>query len=147
MYHEETFGATYDDVAIPKDLVELAGKYRTQMLEAVSDVDDTLLEKYLEGEELSAQEIARGLHNGLMAGLFIPVFVASGLAEIGIAPLLDAFIDMMPSPAEVPPTVAEGKNGQEELFAKDSGPLAAYVWKTTADPFVGKITYLRYSGT
>ncbi|HEC60777.1 MAG TPA: elongation factor G, partial [bacterium] len=75
------------------------------------------------------------------------VFVAAGAAEIGLVTLLDALIELMPSPADISPVVASGKDGEEILTASDDGPLAAYVWKTTADPFVGKITYLRvYSG-
>jgi len=89
----------------------------------------------------------RGLRNVIRSGSFIPVFVAAGSAEIGIAPLLDAVVSLMPSPKEIPAVVAKGKVGEEELKPVDSGPLAAYVWKTTADPFVGKITYFRiYSG-
>jgi elongation factor G len=77
----------------------------------------------------------------------VPVFVAAGGAEIGVIPLLEAAIHLIPSPAKIPPVVAEGANGNEELKAVDEGPLAAYVWKTTADPFVGRITYFRvYSG-
>jgi elongation factor G len=78
----------------------------------------------------------------------VPVFVVTGSAEIGLARLLDAMVDLMPSPSQVPPVVAQGKDGDETLAPVDSGPLGAYVWKTTADPFVGKITYFRvYSGT
>jgi elongation factor G len=134
--------------AIPAEYTDPIEKARLELIEAAAEGEDSLLEKYLEGEDLSAKEIARGLRNGVIAGLYIPVFVASGSAEIGLAPLLDAFIDMMPSPTDVLPAVAQGKDGPEELLAKDSEPLAVYVWKTTADPFVGKITYFRiYSGT
>jgi elongation factor G len=120
---------------------------RTELIEAAAEGEDALLEKYLEGEELSAEEIMRGLREVVRDGAFIPVFVAAGSAEIGIFPLMDAMINLFPSPAEVPPVAAHGKSEDEELIANDSGPLAAYVWKTTADPFVGKITYFRiYSG-
>jgi elongation factor G len=97
---------------------------------------------------LSPKEVVNGLKAGVMAGEFIPVLATSGTAEIGIAPLLDVIINLMPSPDQMPAVVAQGPGGDEELTATDSGPLAAYVWKTTADPFVGKITYFRvYSGT
>ena len=133
--------------AIPADLQDDAETAQMELIEAAAEGEDALLEKYLEGEELSAEEIMRGLRNVIRSGSFIPVFVAAGSAEIGIAPLLDAVVSLMPSPKEIPAVVAKGKVGEEELKPVDSGPLAAYVWKTTADPFVGKITYFRiYSG-
>ena len=138
-------GAAAED--IPASFVDEVESARMELIEAAAEGEDALLEKYLEGEELNTQEIIRGLKEVLEAGLFIPVFVAAGSAEIGIAPLLNAIIDLMPSPAGMPPVIAQGKDGEEELVASDSGPLAFYVWKTTADPFVGKITYFRvYSG-
>jgi elongation factor G len=103
--------------------------------------------KYLDGEALEPAEVLRGLVEVVRRGAYIPVFIAAGSAETGIAPLLDAIVDLMPSPADAPPVVAVGRSGEEELPASDAGPLAVYVWKTTADPFVGKITYFRvYSG-
>jgi elongation factor G len=135
---------TVDIPAEFKDEVEAA---RMELIEAAAEGEDALLEKYLEGEELSADEILRGLKEVVRGGSCAPVFVAAGSAETGLAPLLDAIIDLLPSPADAPPAVAQGKAGDEELTPADSGPLAAYVWKTTADPFVGKITYFRvYSG-
>jgi elongation factor G len=128
-----------------KDEVEAA---RMQLIEVAAEGEDSLLEKYLEGEELSPEEILRGFKKAVLAGDWIPVFVAAGSAEIGLASLLDAIINLMPSPLEAAPAVAQGKDGEEELTPKDNQPLAAYVWKTTADPFVGRITYFRiYSGT
>jgi elongation factor G len=127
-----------------KDEVEAA---RMELIEAAAEGEDELLEKYLEGEELKPEEVLRGLRKAVHASAFAPVFVAAGSAEIGLARLLDAMVDIMPSPSQMPSVQAQGKEGNEELKALDSGPLAAYVWKTTADPFVGKITYFRvYSG-
>lgn len=126
------------------DEVETA---RMELIEAAAEGEDALLEKYLEGEDLTPDEILRGLIEVVRSGEFIPVYIAAGSAEIGLAPLLDAMIKLFPSPAEAPQVVAYGKDGEETLKPEDSGPLAAYVWKTTADPFVGKITYFRvYSG-
>ncbi len=126
------------------DEVETA---RMELIEAAAEGEDALLEKYLEGEDLTPDEILRGLIEVVRSGEFIPVYIAAGSAEIGLAPLLDAMIKLFPSPAEAPPVVAYGKASEETLEPEDSGPLAAYVWKTTADPFVGKITYFRvYSG-
>jgi len=132
---------------IPPELNEEAEAARNELIEAAAEGEDELLMKYLEGETLDAQEIKRGLAGVFRARSYVPVFVVAGSAEIGIALLLDAVVDLMPSPSEVPTVVAKGKDGDEELTASDSGPLGVYVWKTTADPFVGKITYLRvYSG-
>ncbi len=132
---------------IPEELKAAAEEARVAVVEAAAEGDDALLEKYLEGQELSAEEIARGTRQAMRSGRLVPVCVTAGTATIGTAPLLDLILDLLPSPAEAPPAVAQGKDGEEVLPATDGGPLAAYVWKTTADPFVGKITYLRvYSG-
>jgi elongation factor G len=132
---------------IPADMLDEAETARMELIEAAAEGEDTLLEKYLEGEELTADEIKRGLRQVLSNNTYGLVCVAAGSAEIGLAPLLDAVVGLFPSPADINPIKASGKNGEEELTATDSGPLAAYVWKTTADPFVGKITYFRvYSG-
>ncbi len=132
---------------IPAEYMDDVETARMELIEAAAEGEDTLLEKYLEGEELSADEIVRGLKAAVLARSCVPVFVAAGSAETGLAPLLDAIISLMPSPAEAGTAQAKGKEGIEELSPRDSGPLAAYVWKTTADPFVGKITYFRvYSG-
>jgi elongation factor G len=132
---------------IPAEFMDEAETARMELIEAAAEGEDALLEKYLEGGELSSGEISRGLRSALLAGTYVPVFAAAGTAEIGMIPLLDAFVDLMPSPLDIPDPVAKGKEGDEPLKALDSGPLAIYVWKTTADPFVGKITYMRvYSG-
>lgn len=140
-------GAGKSAEEIPANLKDEAETARMELIEAAAEGEDALLEKYLEGEELSEAEIARGLRQVLETGSYVPVLVAAGGAEIGLTRLLDAIVDLMPSPKDVPDAVAQGKDGEETLPAKDSGPLALYVWKTTADPFVGKITYFRvYSG-
>ncbi len=132
---------------IPAELQEEAESAHNVLIEAAAEGEDELLMKYLEGEALDAKEIMRGLAAVFRSGSYIPVLVSSGTAEIGLAPMLDAIIELMPSPAEASPVIANGKSGELELTASDSGPLAIYAWKTTADPFVGKITYLRvYSG-
>jgi elongation factor G len=133
---------------IPAEFSDEVETARMELIEAAAEGEDALLEKYLEGGELSAEEVSRGLHQVVASGAYVPVFVAAGSAEIGLAPLLDAMISLLPSPARVRPARAQGKDGEELLIPTDNGPLAVYVWKTTADPFVGKITYFRvYSGT
>ena len=132
---------------IPEDMKDAAENARAELVEAAAEGDDALLEKYLEAGELSAEEIMTGLKGVIREGLFVPVFAADASDEVGISQILDAFVALMPSPAEAKAVKAQGKAGEEELSASDAGPLAAYVWKTTADPFVGKITYARvYSG-
>lgn len=135
-------------VDIPAEYQDAAETARATLIEAAAEGEDALLEKYLETGELTAEEIVRGLSAVVRNCSFVPVFVASGSGNIGILPLLDAMVSLLPSPADVPPAVATGKSGEEQVIPSDSGPLAAYVWKTTADPFVGKQTFFRvYSGT
>jgi elongation factor G len=135
-------------VDIPAEYLDAAESARQVLIEAAAEGEDALLEKYLETGELTPDEILRGLKAVVMARTFVPVFVAAGAAGTGVIPLLDAIVSILPSPAEVAPAIATGKNGEEQVQAADSGPLAAYVWKTTADPFVGKQTFFRvYSGT
>jgi len=132
---------------IPDEYLDDAETGQMELIEAAAEGEDALLEKYLEGEALTADEIMTGLRSAIQDGTYIPVFVAAGSAEIGLAPILDAILALMPSPSQAPPISAHGKDGEEILKAVDSGPLAAYVWKTTADPFVGRISYFRvYSG-
>lgn len=134
---------------IPDEFRAEAEEGRVTLVEAAAEGEDELLEKYLETGELTDEEIYRGLKKVVQAGSFVPVFVAAASSSIGIFPLLEAVVNLMPSPAEVSPAIADTKNGgEEELPPSDSGPLAAYVWKTTADPFVGRQTFFRvYSGT
>ena len=132
---------------IPAELRAEAEAAHISLVESAAEGEDALLEKYLENGELSPDEIKQGLRSAIKAGAFVPVFAAAASAEIGIAPLLDAILDLMPSPADIGSSVAQGKDGPEELPPTDTGPLAVYVWKTTADPFVGRQTYFRvYSG-
>jgi len=132
---------------IPAEYREAAEKGRTSLVEAAAEAEDALMEKYFENGELSPEEILTGLRKIVRSGGFIPVFATSGANEIGIAPLLDAILSLMPSPAEAPAPVAKSRDTEVTLTVSDSGPLAAYVWKTTADPFVGKQTFFRiYSG-
>ena len=132
---------------IPVDLYEAANQAHVVLMEAAAEGDDALMEKYFENGELTSAEILAGLRNVVKAGGIVPVLVSSGVQGIGMAPMLSAIENIMPSPANVGPAVAHGKDGDEELACIDNGPLAAYVWKTTADPFVGKQTFFRvYSG-
>ncbi len=140
-------GAGDRSEAIPSEFQEEAEAARLTLVEAAAEGDDSLLEKYLNGESLSAEEVMRGFRQAVMSARFVPVLTAAGTAGIGGGPLLEAVLNLLPSPAEAPAAAARGAKGEESLPASDSGPLAVYVWKTTADPFVGKLTYMRvYSG-
>jgi elongation factor G len=133
---------------IPAELKEAADQAHFNLVEAAAEGEDELMEKYLENGALSDEEMVRGLKDVVCAGDFIPVFCAAGGREIGILALLNDIVDLMPSPLNGPKRVAQGRDGEEELKASDTEPLAAYVWKTTADPFVGKMTYFRvFSGS
>lgn len=133
--------------AIPADLQSAAEEAHMALVEAAAEGDDSLLEKYLESGELAPEEIIKGLTAAVRKGDFIPVFVSAGEKEIGIFPLLNAIVDIFPSPDQIEGRIVDGANGEETIKSIDSGTLAAYVWKTTADPFVGKQTYFRiFSG-
>ena len=133
---------------IPAELKEAAEKAHFDMVEAAAEGEDELMEKYLENGSLSDEEMVRGLEDVVYAGSFVPVFCAAGAHEVGTIALLNDIIDLMPSPVHAVKRSVQGKDGMEELKPSDQSPLAAYVWKTTADPFVGKMTYFRvFSGS
>jgi elongation factor G len=133
---------------IPDDLQDAAKEAHIALVEAAAEGDDALLEKYLEGDELTAEEVMSGFRKAVLSGQFVPVLVIASTIEFGVAPFLDSIINLMPSPADAPPTMAKSPSDEQSLSASDAGPLAAYLWKTTADPFVGKLSYMRiYSGT
>jgi elongation factor G len=142
-------GQKASETAVPAELQDQVDEYRTQLVEAAAESDDELIEKYLEEEELTAEEIKAGLKAGIYAGAIVPVFCTAATASLGIQPFMDAIIDYIPSPLDTGPVVAQNPaTGQEEsLQPNEAEPLAAFVFKTTADPYVGKLSYFRvYSG-
>ncbi len=149
MYHDETFGATFDEIEIPSDLMELAKKYRTLMLEAVSDVDDTLLEKYLEGEEITEDEVKRVLRQATIDLKIIPVLCGSAFKNKGVQKLLDSVVDFLPSPVDKPEIHAHHINLDDDVVRKvdENEKFTALAFKIATDPYVGKLTFFRvYSG-
>jgi elongation factor G len=149
MYHEETFGATFDEIEIPHDLKEIANKYRTEMLEAVSDVDDTLLEKYLEGKTISVQEIKSVLRKATIDLKIIPVICGSAFKNKGVQKLLDSVIDFLPCPTDYKEIEAHhiGINDKVKRKIDDDEKFTALAFKIMNDPYVGKLTFFRvYSG-
>lgn len=150
MYHDDSLGATYDEIEIPKDLIETANKYRTQMLEAVSDVDDTLLEKYLEGKEITADEIISVLRRATIELKIVPVLCGSSFKNKGVQKLLDAIVDFLPSPVDLEAIEAHhvGLNDVVKRKIDEKEKFTALAFKIMNDPYVGKLTFFRvYSGT
>jgi elongation factor G len=135
---------------IPADLQAEAEKHRHLMIEAIADVDDALTTKYLEGEEFTADEIRHGLRLGTLQNKLVPVLTGSALKNKGIQPMLDAVIDYLPSPLDVPPLIGQDpRTGNDVVLpANDTENFAALAFKIAADPFVGKLAFFRvYSGT
>jgi len=134
---------------IPDDMADAVDEARMQLIEASAEGDDELIMKYLDGEELSPEEVRRGFRAGVANGHIIPVFCGSASTNNGIRALMDAVVAYLPGPIDVPGTSAERPNGDAVALSADpSGPLAVYVFKTLADPYVGKISYFRvFSGT
>ncbi len=129
---------------IPADLREQAEALRQELVETAAEADDELIMKYLDGEELSTEEIQRGIRAGVKAGAFVPVLCGSATANKGITHLLQAIVAYLPSPAEKEVVAQSLATGQEEVMKpSDNSPLSALVFKTLADPFVGKMTYFR----
>ncbi len=150
MYHEDSLGTTYDEIAIPKDLQEITNKYRTQMLEAVSDVDDTLLEKYLEGKEITPDEIKAVLRKATIELKIVPVLCGSSFKNKGVQKLLDAVVDFLPSPVDLKEIEAHhiGMNDIVKRKIDENEKFTALAFKIMNDPYVGKLTFFRvYSGT
>lgn len=137
------------EVDIPAEMQSEAEEARTQMMECAAEVDDSLMMKYLDGEDLTNEEIRAALATGARRGDFTLVLVGSATKNIGVRQLLDAIVAMLPQPGEVERTAVNMASREEGPLAPDSaGPLVAQVFKTLADPFVGKLTYFRvYSGT
>ncbi|MBA7618248.1 Elongation factor G [subsurface metagenome] len=141
-------GSPAKDAEIPSALKTKVDSFREKLVEAVAEIDDTLLEKYLGGEELSLEELGNGLRQGVVTGKIVPVLVGSAIRNIGIVSLLDAIHSYLPSPKERDVIIVDDSGKQETMVPSQEAPLAALVFKTSADPYVGKLTYFRvYNGT
>ncbi len=149
VYNEATLGTSWEEIPIPGDLTEIADEHRTKLLEAVSDHDDTLLEKYLDGQEIQEKEIIEVVRKATVDASIVPVLCGSSFRNKGVQRLMDAIVRYLPSPLELPPV--EGENpytGKMELRGPSAEePFSALAFKITTDPYVGRLTYLRvYSG-
>nr|WP_204305166.1 elongation factor G [Desulfurobacterium thermolithotrophum] len=149
IWEEETLGAKYHYEDIPADLRDVAEEYREKMLEAIADVDEEIMMKYLEGEEISEEEIKQAIRKGTIELKFFPMLCGSAFKNKGVQPLLDAVVDYLPSPLDVPPIKGiNPKTGEEEERpASYDEPFAALAFKILTDPYVGQLTFIRvYSG-
>jgi elongation factor G len=148
VWDEETLGAKYHDVDIPAELLDEAKKYREQMIEAAVELDDEVMASYLDGKEPDEATLKRLIRKATIGGIFYPVLCGSAFKNKGVQPLLDAVVDYLPSPLDVPPIKGIDSKGQEVVRRPDDRePLAALAFKIMDDPFVGTITFCRiYSG-
>ncbi len=148
--YKDDLGKDIEVTDIPEDMKELANQYRFELIEAVAETDEELLMKYLDGEELTEQEIKTAIRNTTIANKMVPVCCGSAYKNKGVQMLLDAIVDFMPSPVDVAAIRGEvpGSGEEEERPADDKGPFSALAFKVMADPYVGKLVFFRvYSGT
>ena len=148
--YTDDLGNTIDETEIPADLRDAAEEARAALIEAVAETDDELMEKYLNGEELSHEELMAGIRKATIAGTMTPVLCGTSYRNKGVQPLLDAIVDFLPSPLDIPPVEGTKKNSDEVITRKadDKEPFSALAFKIMADPFVGKLVFFRvYSGS
>lgn len=149
VYSEETLGAEFDEIEIPAEFLEQALEWRQIMIESVAETDNDLMEKFFGDEEISTEELVKAIRNATVSMAFTPCLCGSAFRNKGVQPLLDAVVDYLPSPLDVPPVSGVEMNGSRaEREPDDSGPFSALVFKILTDPFVGQLTFVRvYSGS
>src|SRR6187397_2206136 len=149
VWEDEALGANYRDVEIPDDMVEQAKEYREKLIEAAVELDDDAMTAYLEGKEPDEATLKRLIRKAVITGAFYPVLCGSAFKNKGVQPLLDAVVDYLPSPLDVPPIqgIKPGTEAIVERRSDDREPFAALAFKIMSDPFVGTLTFIRvYSG-
>jgi elongation factor G len=150
IWRDETLGAEYDEVEIPEELLEQARDYREKMIEAVAEHDDTLFEKFVEGQPLTEAEIQRGIRKATIALKIFPVICGSAFKNKGVQTMLDAVVDYLPSPLDVPPIEGTAVGDATQVLirhASDSEPFSALIFKIMTDSYVGQLAFFRvYSG-
>lgn len=149
IYNDE-LGEDIEITDIPEDMVDLANEYREKMLDSVAEFDDELMMKYLEGEDISPEEIKKAIRKGTNSVKITPVLCGSSYKNKGVQPLLDAIIDYMPSPVDIPPIrgVSLDTEEEEDRISSDDEPFSGLAFKIMTDPYVGKLAFFRvYSGT
>ena len=151
MYYKEELGSGVEEAEIPDALVDKISTLREELIEAVAEHDDVLLEKFLAGEELNIEELMEGIRTATLSGDLFPVFCGSAFKNKGVPALLDGVIDYLPSPIDIPAIqghLPQHDETQESREASDDAPFSALVFKIMTDPYVGKLTYVRvYSGS
>jgi len=150
IYYIDDLGTQSEEKDIPDDLKELADEYRTKLLEVVAEQDDELMMKYLEGDELTEQEIKAAIRKATIETRIIPVMCGSSYKNKGVQPLLDAVVDYLPSPVDIPPVESTIPDSDEKIVRHSSAdePLSILTFKVMIDPYVGKLVFVRiYSGT
>ncbi len=148
IYYDD-LGKDYRDEEIPAEMLEDAQLYREQLIEALADVDDVIMEKYMEGEEPTAEEMRAAIRKGTIACKFFAVTCGTSYRNKGVQPMLDNVVAYMPSPADIPPVKGFDPKTDEEIVreADDEAPFSALAFKIMTDPFVGKLSFVRvYSG-
>ncbi|AJA49734.1 elongation factor G [Clostridium pasteurianum DSM 525 = ATCC 6013] len=146
--YEDELGTQMEETAIPEDMKELAEEYRASMIESIVELDEDLTMKYLEGEEITEEELKAAIRKGVIANEFVPVTCGSSYKNKGVQQMLDAVIDYMPSPLDIPPIKGETLDGEEDVrHTSDEEPMSTLAFKIATDPFVGKLAFARvYSG-
>ena len=149
IYDATTLGATYHVIDIPEEYAAEAQRYRERLIEMLAEQDESLMEKYIEGTPLTAQEIRKAIRKATVGNRLVPVLCGSAFKNRGVQPLLDAIIDYLPSPLDIPAIAGTSPDGVEEhRRPADDEPFSALAFKLMNDPFVGNLTYLRiYSGS
>ncbi|MEW5797046.1 MAG: elongation factor G [Candidatus Zixiibacteriota bacterium] len=150
VFHEETKGTTFEDFPVPDDMVELANEYREKLLEAVAEVDDHLLEQFLHDQPIDPKDVIRAVRQATIQNKMVPVLCGSSFKNKGIQKLLDAIVDFLPAPTDMPPVMGHDPRHQDKIIERKPSmeePAAALAFKIATDPHVGRLTYLRvYSG-
>ena len=149
-WKDESLGAEFSEEEIPADMVEQAAEFRSKMIETAVEMDDAAMEAYLDGTEPSRETLIACIRKGVLGSKFVPVLCGASFKNKGIQPLLDAVVDYLPSPLDVPPVTGVKPDSEEELVRKssDDEPFAGLAFKIMTDPFVGSLTFVRvYSGT
>jgi elongation factor G len=150
VWEDESLGAKFRVEAIPEDMIAQAGEYREKLLEAVADSDESIMEKYLEGKDISESELRRGIRAAALGIKIIPVLCGSAFRNKGVQPLLDAVVEYLPSPLDIPSVrgIDPESGAPDERPAKDDAPFSALAFKIMTDPFVGTLSFFRvYSGS
>ncbi len=149
VYDQTSFGSTFKEIDIPSDLLDTALDYRMKLIETISEHDDTILEKYLDGQQVQQDEIIRALRTGALQVKYFPVLCGSAFKYKGVQALLNAIINFLPSPLDIPPIIGKNPKTERDEIRKadDEEPFSALAFKVSSDPFVGKLIYVRvYSG-